>query len=246
MNRKKWYWIIGIAAAIVIAALIWGASTYKKAPGSSPEPTATDGGRMDHAGMDHGSGEQEPSGQPEDFNLRGYLEDQDAIMAAMMTDMENIEHSDSASIDFLTGMIPHHDAAINMAQSYLKYGGAHEVLAPLAQDIITAQTAEIEQMQEMIETLRETGVYDEAQAKAYLEAYDGLMDHSMSHAAAKSLDEAFADGMIMHHQMAVDMANAILSHTDEEGVKALAQTIVEAQEKEISEMRDVLNNLKVS
>ena len=239
MDRKKWYWIIGIAAAIVIAALIWGASTYKKAPGSSPEPTATDGGRMDHASMDHGSEGQEPSGQPEDFNLRGYLEDQDAIMAAMMTDMENIEHSGSASIDFLTGMIPHHDAAINMAQSYLKYGGAHEVLAPLAQDIITAQTAEIERMQEMIETLRETGTYDEAQAKAYLEAYDGLMDHSKAHAAAKSLDEAFADGMIMHHQMAVDMAEDILEYTEYDEIRELAQNIIDVQTEEIERMKEL-------
>lgn len=235
MNKKVWYWCLGILAVAIIAALIWNAT--------APETPSDDanGGQMDHSGMDHGS-----STDTEDPNLRGYLDEQDAIMATMMTDMENIEHSGNAAIDFLAGMIPHHESAIAMAQSYQKYGGAHEVLAPLAQEIITAQTDEIEQMKGMIERLRSGEAADEAQAKAYLEAYADLMNHSMSHASADSLDAAFAEGMIMHHQMAVDMANAILPHTSDEEVTKLAQTIVETQEKEISDMQDVLNELQKS
>lgn len=66
----------------------------------------------------------------------------------------------------------------------------------------------------------------------------------MSHAAADSLDAAFADGMIMHHQMAVDMANAVLPYTDEAEVKELAQAIVDTQKHEISSMQAVLDDLQ--
>lgn len=162
-------------------------------------------------------------------------------MTTMMDEMKNIERSESADIDFLSGMIPHHASAVSMAQSYLKYGGENETLATLAQDIITTQTQEIEQMRGMIETIKTTGNVDSEKSKAYLEAYEKMMDHSMSHAAADNIDAAFADGMIVHHQMAIDMANAILPNTDDESVKKLAQAIVDTQEQEIKEMQTVLD-----
>lgn len=240
MNKKVWYWVLGGLAALLILALLWRSLSGRPgAPAASPAPTATGSGQMDHSQMDHG-----PSQPPEDPDLRGYLEDQDTIMKDMMAGMEGIDRSGNAAIDFLAGMIPHHRSAVAMAESYQNYGGSHQVLAPLAQDIITTQTEEIEQMEGMIEDLKAGGQTDEAQAKAYLDAYDALMDHSMSHASAGSLDAAFAEGMIAHHQMAVDMANAILPHTEDQGVKDLAQAIVDAQEREIGSMQDVLDQLK--
>lgn len=235
MNKKVWYWCLGILAAAIIVGFIWNAGASKDTP-------ATDNnGQMDHGNMEHGA-----STDTEDPNLRGYLDEQDAIMSSMMADMEHIDHSGNAAIDFLAGMIPHHESAIAMAKSYQKYGGDHEVLAPLAQDIIQTQTDEIDKMKGMIDRLKESGAADEAQAKAYLEAYAELMNHSMSHGSADSLDAAFAEGMIMHHQMAVDMANAILPHTDDEEVTNLAQTIVATQQQEIEEMQNVLQSLKQS
>ena len=42
-------------------------------------------------------------------------------------------------LDFLRGMIPHHEAAIKMSESYLNYQGKSDELKTIAQDIITAQ-----------------------------------------------------------------------------------------------------------
>jgi uncharacterized protein (DUF305 family) len=46
--------------------------------------------------------------------------------------------------------------------------------------------------------------------------------------------------MIMHHQMAVDMARDILDYSEQEEVKKLAQDIIDVQEKEIEQMQKLI------
>ena len=49
--------------------------------------------------------------------------------------------------------------------------------------------------------------------------------------------------MIMHHQMAVEMAQAVLGNTDSEKVTALAENIIEAQQNEITQMQEIMKRL---
>lgn len=49
-------------------------------------------------------------------------------------------------------------------------------------------------------------------------------------------DVAFACGMIAHHQGAIDMAEVLLAHGEDEQMRALAQEIIDAQEAEIEQM----------
>ena len=57
-----------------------------------------------------------------------------------------IEFTGNADVDFVRGMIGHHQGAIDMAKIVLENGADPEV-RKLAQNVISAQTAEIDWMQ---------------------------------------------------------------------------------------------------
>ena len=66
------------------------------------------------------------------------------MMAAMM-----VSYSGNADVDFVTGMIPHHQGAIDMAKIELQYG-KDATMQKLATEIVKAQESEIAFMQDWL------------------------------------------------------------------------------------------------
>jgi uncharacterized protein (DUF305 family) len=60
-----------------------------------------------------------------------------------------IEYTGNADVDFIKGMIPHHQGAVEMAQIILEHGKDPEV-RKLAEAIIAAQETEIKWMTEWL------------------------------------------------------------------------------------------------
>ena len=70
-------------------------------------------------------------------------------MDRMHEAMNTMQDTGDADIDFARGMIPHHQAAIDMARIVLEYGENPEI-RELAQDVIAAQEGEIRQLEEWL------------------------------------------------------------------------------------------------
>ncbi|MCA3244682.1 MAG: DUF305 domain-containing protein [Alphaproteobacteria bacterium] len=78
---------------------------------------------------------------PADANLNAMTRELDAAMAQMHRNMA-VAYTGDADLDFLRGMIPHHQGAVEMAKIQLKYGKDSQVKR-LAREIIRAQEYEI-------------------------------------------------------------------------------------------------------
>ncbi len=91
----------------------------------------------------HGHGDH-PAG--EDASTAAFRQANDRMHRDMA-----IEYSGDANVDFVRGMIPHHQGAIDMARVVLEHGDDPEILA-LAAQIIAAQEAEIGMMRDWLES----------------------------------------------------------------------------------------------
>lgn len=141
---------------------------------------------------------------------------------------------------FAQGMLSHHMGAVDMAEIQLKYGKDAE-MRQLAQEIIDAQKAEIEQMQNWLANhpdAAEPTSDTEAMQTAYAKGMDTMHSEMMAGIADPNPDMAFARGMLPHHIGAVDMAKIQLKYGKNEEMRQLAQQVINAQQAEIEQMQN--------
>jgi uncharacterized protein (DUF305 family) len=132
---------------------------------------------------------------------------------------------------FIDSMIVHHEGAIVMANQALAQAERPE-LRELATAIVDGQAAEIAQMQAWrsawFPELPETTGMDMAMGP--MEVAEG----------AAPFDQRFIQAMIPHHESAVVMAQDALQQAERQEIKELAQAIITAQEAEIAQMKQWL------
>jgi uncharacterized protein (DUF305 family) len=145
-------------------------------------------------------------------------------------------------INFLTGMIPHHQMAIRMSQIALRNSDNPEVRG-LARRIISEQRPEIQQMQRFlahdgVRGYRPTTTPDEQAVLQELRSLRGT-----------EFDRAFLTEMTGHHQAAISGehgmvgASECLDRAAQPGLRPLCSNIVSTQTREIQEMQTLLGEV---
>ncbi len=145
-------------------------------------------------------------------------------------------------VAFATNMIPHHQQAVEMSALVPDRSTDPELIA-LAEQISAAQQPEIETMKVFLVQWNENpdtatghdghgatmqGMVDEA-TMTKLESLNGA-----------EFDTLWLESMISHHQGAIEMAKAEITNGENVDAKGLAQTIIETQQAEIGQMKQML------
>ena len=216
-------------ALLCAGALLLGSCNNNKTTETTTETTApadtAHTGSM--AGMDHGSA------APASPQL--------AAMNAMMAKMDALKPQGNTDHDFAHMMLEHHRGAVAMADLELRDGqdGAMQALATKIKADQQQEIAEMEAIAERLDTAP-TNYQPQNAADPFASAMKASMTDMMKGMPAPVADPDmnFNRLMTVHHQSAVDMARAELAHGKDTRLKQMAQGMVEAQEKEIKQLKD--------
>lgn len=147
---------------------------------------------------------------------------------------------------FIEQMIPHHEDAITMAKLAIEKS-QHQEIKTLAQNIISSQSSEIEQMKNWYKDWygREIPTGNQVMnIHGMMSNNSGMHMGKMGNdsdleqlKSATNFDKMFIEEMIPHHQMAVMMASMLKQGTTRQEMKQLADDIITAQTSEIDQMR---------
>jgi len=161
-----------------------------------------------------------------------------SIMHSMMDTMMGMQKTNDPDNDFAMMMRMHHQGAIDMSNAELKSGDDAQ-MKEMAQMIIDAQTAEIEQLTTFLNAHSPHGNVPEfsMQQMANMERSGKVTDLQIING---DIDHDFAMLMIQHHQSAIENARLELIYGHEDAMKTMARNIIEAQDKEIKDLQQWL------
>lgn len=173
---------------------------------------------------------------------KNYISEYYCILEKMIGGMTEAELCGSISENFISQMIPHHKAAVEMSENILKY----TTLVPLqciAENIVRTQIRGIERMEEMRCKCKELCsskcdlcLYQRSMDAIFREMFRGMK-------AARSdnnINCNFMREMIPHHLGAVRMAENALQYDLCPQLIPLLNGIISEQKKGISEMRSLM------
>jgi uncharacterized protein (DUF305 family) len=153
--------------------------------------------------------------------------------------MNNMDHMMTMMVQsertFITGMIPHHQEAVDTAKAVIARGGTTPEIRQLAENIIVAQEKEIADMKAWYEVWYKESYKDDG-------TYVPMM-RDLSTLSGAELDKTFLEDMIMHHMGAIMMARSVQPYIEHQELETLTEAVVTTQSVEISHMRQMLLTL---
>lgn len=134
-------------------------------------------------------------------------------------------------INFMKDMIDHHAAAVRMSQICLRRA-VHEQLRTMCQKMINDQTREIERMQNWLINWYDIKYQPHIEGEA-----QQMIRHLANYHKGTKFEIHFMHMMIMHHSMAIEMAQTCLTDAYHQRLLNLCQKMIETQTAEIQQMQ---------
>lgn len=171
--------------------------------------------QVDMPGMDHSTPSTSGSSMDMSMNM-GYM------------GMSDLGKLSGKAFDraFLSMMIPHHQAAIDMAKAVQPLS-KDATVQKWAKAVVAAQESEIAQMNTLLKG------YGGSDTKMASMMMGGMKGMGAKVKASKTPDQTFVQDMIGHHASAIDMAKMALQKSRNASVLKLARDIVTAQAGEM-------------
>ena len=141
-------------------------------------------------------------------------------------------------------MIPHHQQAIDMSDMILAKEGVHPEVTALAEQIKAAQQPEIDTMNRWLRAWGRDMDASGGDGGGHHGGEGGIMTEEqmrqLDHARGRDGQRLFLEGMIQHHQGAIQMAETEIEDGNNEEATNLAKQIAETQQQEIETMQALL------
>ena len=145
-----------------------------------------------------------------------------------------------ADVMFMQMMIPHHQQAVDMG-TLAETRAVNAEVKDLAMQIKDEQRPEISRMRDL---LQDAGA---SETMGHHMTMDGMLSDSqmtaLENASGAEFDRLYLEGMIAHHEGAIQMAKDALKGNKSALVKALCDVIIADQEGQIVYMKELLAKL---
>ena len=174
-----------------------------------------------------------------------YLDAYYDILDEMEQEMTTEKQTASISRDFITQMIPHHRAAVEMCENALRYT-ISEAVSTLAQTIIRQQTQGVAKLKAILcpcgtvcNGHREVFCYRQRNAQIL-----NTMFSDMAHVSGVGVEQNFLRAMVSHCEGAIRMSENTLNFCICQSLHPILRNIIATQEREISEMQQLLAGME--
>jgi uncharacterized protein (DUF305 family) len=145
-------------------------------------------------------------------------------------------------VAFATNMIPHHQQAVEMSKLVAERTTNQQLIA-LSEQISAAQQPEINALRVFLVQWSENP-QDSAGGHEGHGSMAGMVDEAtmakLQSLKGAEFDKLWMQSMISHHEGAIEMAKAEVANGENIDAKNMAQSIIDSQQAEITQMKQML------
>lgn len=166
-----------------------------------------------------------------------------------LDEVEGVSHT-QADVDFMRGMIPHHQQALEMT-ALVKQHASSNAVRQMALRMEISQRDEIALMETWLRERGESTTMPGMGGMGGMHMMPGMLTPeqmtALRNARGVEFDRLFLEGMIQHHQGAIDMVATLFNTSgaaQESTVFKFAEDVDADQQMEIERMQGILATLR--